>query len=102
MRDRSMSIEQAFCELCGEPMPEGETMFKYHGYSGPCPKPPLPRQKPRDPHQGSMRVFIEQIASGNFPGASSFALADITNYAKLQESARAALARPEAQEGTER
>jgi hypothetical protein len=33
------------CELCGEPMPPGETMFKYHGYSGPCPKPPLP-QKP--------------------------------------------------------
>jgi hypothetical protein len=31
------------CELCGEPMPEGETMFKYHGYSGPCPKPPLQR-----------------------------------------------------------
>lgn len=22
-------------------MPEGETMFKFHGYSGPCPKPPL-------------------------------------------------------------
>lgn len=32
------------CELCGEPMPEGESMFKYHGYSGPCPKPPLPKQ----------------------------------------------------------
>ena len=31
------------CELCGEPMPDGEEMFKYHGYSGPCPKPPLPR-----------------------------------------------------------
>ncbi len=31
------------CSLCGEPMPEGETMFKYHGYSGPCPKvPPAP------------------------------------------------------------
>ena len=29
------------CSLCGEPMTEGETMFKYHGYSGPCPKPPL-------------------------------------------------------------
>ena len=28
------------CELCGEPMPAGEEMFKYHGYSGPCPKPP--------------------------------------------------------------
>ena len=28
------------CELCGEPMPEGEEMFKFHGYSGPCPKSP--------------------------------------------------------------
>jgi hypothetical protein len=35
--------ERAKCELCGEPMPEGEEMFKFHGYSGPCPKPPLPR-----------------------------------------------------------
>jgi hypothetical protein len=24
-------------------MPAGEEMFKFHGYSGPCPKPPLPR-----------------------------------------------------------
>lgn len=31
------------CELCGEPMPAGEEMFKYHGLSGDCPKPPLPR-----------------------------------------------------------
>lgn len=30
------------CELCGEPMPDGEEMFKFHGYSGPCPKEPLP------------------------------------------------------------
>lgn len=33
--------EPTKCALCGEPMPEGETMFKFHGYSGPCPKPPL-------------------------------------------------------------
>ena len=33
--------EKAICKLCGEPMPAGEEMFKYHGYSGPCPKPPL-------------------------------------------------------------
>ncbi len=33
------------CTLCGEPMPEGEEMFKYHGYSTPCPKPPLKRPK---------------------------------------------------------
>lgn len=31
------------CALCGEPMPAGEEMFKFHGYSGPCPKPPLPK-----------------------------------------------------------
>lgn len=29
------------CELCGEPMPNGEEMFRYHGNSGPCQKPPM-------------------------------------------------------------
>jgi hypothetical protein len=28
---------EGMCSICGEPMPEGERMFKYHGYSGPCP-----------------------------------------------------------------
>lgn len=28
-----------FCCLCGEPMPPGEEVFKYHVLSGPCPKP---------------------------------------------------------------
>ena len=32
-------MEKALCILCGEPMPTGEEMFKFHGYSGPCPKP---------------------------------------------------------------
>lgn len=35
--------EVAKCQLCGEPMPPGEEMFNFHGYSGPCPKPPLPK-----------------------------------------------------------
>lgn len=35
--------DQPTCNICGEPMPEGEEMFKFHGYSGPCPKPPLPK-----------------------------------------------------------
>lgn len=35
-------VEQATCGICGEPMPPGEEMFKYHGYSGPCPAPALP------------------------------------------------------------
>ena len=26
-------------------MPPGEEVFKFHGYSGPCPKPPLPKQE---------------------------------------------------------
>lgn len=33
--------DKPLCELCGEPMPENEEMFVTHGYSGPCPKPPL-------------------------------------------------------------
>lgn len=41
-----MTSEVVKCELCGEPMPPGEQMFKFHGYSGPCPKPPLPRDEP--------------------------------------------------------
>lgn len=45
--------EIAKCEICGEPMPQGETMFKFHGYSGPCPKPPL-----LQPHQ--RRVVTEK------------------------------------------
>lgn len=36
--------DESKCGLCGDPMPKGEEMFKYHGYSGPCQKPPL--QKP--------------------------------------------------------
>ena len=31
------------CAVCGEPMPQGEEMFKFHGYSGDCPKEPLPK-----------------------------------------------------------
>ena len=34
------------CELCGEMLPRGEEIFNYHGYSGPCPKPPKEPTKP--------------------------------------------------------
>ena len=30
--------EQSKCELCGELMPIGEEAFRYHGFSGDCPK----------------------------------------------------------------
>lgn len=29
-----------FCALCGHRMPAGEEMFRFHGYSGPCPTDP--------------------------------------------------------------
>lgn len=44
--ERIEIMTQPLCTVCGEPMPEGEDMFMYHGYSGPCPKPPLPKEKP--------------------------------------------------------
>jgi hypothetical protein len=33
-------VKEGGCAVCGEPMPPGEEIFKFHGYSGPCPKPP--------------------------------------------------------------
>lgn len=39
-----MSEPTGKCEICGEPMPAGEEMFKFHGYSGECPKPPLKKK----------------------------------------------------------
>lgn len=39
----------SLCKLCGDPMPPGEEMFHYHGYSGKCPKPPLSEQVELDP-----------------------------------------------------
>jgi len=52
MRSKKRKVDamddKAKCEICGEPMPPGEQMFKFHGYSGPCPKPPLPpKSQPR-------------------------------------------------------
>lgn len=41
-----MTDDVARCELCGGPMPPGEQMFRFHGFSGPCPMPPLPHTRP--------------------------------------------------------
>lgn len=49
------------CAICGEPMPEGEEMFKYHGYSGACPKPPLPR-----PTIEAVIEYIHREVDGKF------------------------------------
>ena len=44
------STEKAVCELCGQPMPKGEEMFRYHGYSGPRPPKPKAEEEARIVH----------------------------------------------------
>lgn len=53
--------EPVRCEICGELLPEGEETFKFHGYSGPCPKPPLPR-----PSIKAVIEYIHREADGKF------------------------------------
>ncbi len=48
-----MSEEKAICKLCGHPMPKGEEMFHYHGYSGPCPEPPI-KDQAHEVHRSSV------------------------------------------------
>src|SRR3990167_9914799 len=58
------------CQICGEPMPSGETMFKYHGYSGPCPKPPLLQPHQRRVVQEKEELFKKAKALSDFIGLS--------------------------------
>lgn len=47
-------------------MSDGESMFKYHGYSGPCPKPPLPK-----PSKGvATKELIERLRHTASKGVS--------------------------------
>jgi hypothetical protein len=61
----SQHTEKPTCELCGEPMPPGEEMFKFHGYSGPCPKPirdthPTPPPAALAPEQAELLAEIDR------------------------------------------
>ena len=74
------------CIICGEPMPSGEEMFKYHGYSGPCPKPPL-----LQPHQRRVVSEKEELDKkatdlSNFIGTSPiFETLDPAEQERLKE-----------------
>ena len=57
---------EAKCVICGEPMPEGETAFYYHGLSGPCPKPPL-NHKPFMRPAGPCNKYDVMIQGGAGP-----------------------------------
>lgn len=65
------------CELCGEPMPPGEEMFKFHGYTSPCPKPPLPKHFPRSPEQKAekARVVLMKVLDKDEEGMPRILLA---------------------------
>ena len=54
---KATTVKDGNCHLCGEPMPQGEEMFNYHGYSGPCPKPPLPKVVTPQPRSRDMFKF---------------------------------------------
>jgi hypothetical protein len=61
---------KALCTVCGEPMPENEQVFKFHGYSGPCPKPPLPLELPEAPRVltelvGAVGLYLGRLGSAN-------------------------------------
>lgn len=58
-REEVAMSETAKCELCGEPMPPGETMFKFHGYSGPCPKPLISQPKLQPSTDAEWRKYFE-------------------------------------------
>lgn len=66
------------CELCGEPMPEGEEMFKFHGYSGNCPKPSLPKGYAPSPADlvgvDTSLLFEEVIRRLNYDGPDTDSL----------------------------
>lgn len=57
--------ETPTCQLCGEPMPAGEEMFKYHGYSGPCPTPPKP--KPESARYKAFRAALVVLVREHMP-----------------------------------
>lgn len=68
--------EQATCGICGEPMPSGEEMFKFHGYSCACPKPALPNNLQqeasamswREVAVSAYRAYAASTGNKNFRG----------------------------------
>lgn len=54
-------------------MPQGEEMFKYHGYSGQCPKPPLPKKTvltERDINIAMIRTLCNMVSTSDMKYAA--------------------------------
>jgi hypothetical protein len=87
------SENTAPCTLCGEPMPVGEEMFQFHGYSGNCTKPPLPNlSKPSEPTPAWEAEFNKQFPypfGAQAPGVKAF-IASVEREAEERGQASAA------------
>lgn len=100
-------MSQPICSLCGEPMPPGEEMLKYHGYSGPCPKPPLKEKDPAEIGLSNteelracvtmIRTWIPEVFPANERGQVHFVRAVVESVADTIERALPALAKAEGQ-----
>lgn len=77
----------AKCGICGEPMPQGEEMFRFHGYSGGCPKPPL--LQPYQSRVVSEKAELDEKLTKlrDFLGTETFAGLDGAEKDRLQRQA---------------
>ena len=85
-------MSESLCELCGNPMPPGEEMFKFHGYSCDCPPkcPPCPPN--RRPHWERVRDIDRLLQEGktgaicidDTPEHRAWYLHELTKYPHLK------------------
>lgn len=67
-------------------MLESEAMFKFHGYSGPCPKPPLLQPHQRRVVNEKAELDTKANALSNFIGTSpTFDTLDPAEQERLKE-----------------
>jgi len=67
--EKKMSVTSNNCELCGEPLPENERMFRYHGYCGPCPvKKPVEIVKFKSLREANAARQLEWDSGGKLDG----------------------------------
>ena len=59
--EKELKENRPLCELCGEPMPAREEMFKFHGYSCDCPKQPIQSPSPPKVDEGMVEEFFKRF-----------------------------------------
>ena len=80
------------CQLCGGPMPKGEEMFKYHGYSGPCPRRTRYDDAPLPAH---IQANLNKLKRDSDEARPAVKPPDLLSFAgRLAEAARKLLDRP--------